>query len=305
MSHATAIAPDHHLKGVLLVGASSVLWSLGGLIVRSLDSADPWTTIFWRSVFATGFLLLFLLVRDGRNALRLFRDMGLPGILLGLCFTAASVGFVTALSFASVAQTLVIMSSAPLIAAVLGRIVLGERIAPAGYVAIAGVMVGITVMMSSDLGQERSFAGGLIALGVALSLAGSLIVIRRWPHIRMTPATCTGAALAMVISFPLAAPLSVNGHDFALLAFFGAGQLGVGLILLITGARLIPAAQSALLGMLEPILGPAWVWIFLGEKPLTATLIGGGIVVASVFANTIAMTRRRQAAIRAASASAK
>ena len=159
------------------------------------------------------------------------------------------------------------MSSAPLIAAVLGRIVLGERIAPAGYVAIAGVMVGITVMMSSDLGEERSFAGGLIALGVALSLAGSLIVIRRWPHIRMTPATCTGAALAMVISFPLAAPLSVNGHDFALLAFFGAGQLGVGLILLVTGARLIPAAQSALLGMLEPILGPAWVWMFLGEKP--------------------------------------
>ena len=79
LSHATAIAPDHHLKGVLLVGASAVLWSLGGLIVRSLDSADPWTTIFWRSVFATGFLLLFLLVRDGRNALRLFRDMGLPG----------------------------------------------------------------------------------------------------------------------------------------------------------------------------------------------------------------------------------
>ena len=73
----------------------------------------------------------------------------------------------------------------------------------------------------------------------------------------------------MLISFPLAAPLSVNGHDFALLAFFGAGQLGVGLILLVTGARLIPAAQSALLGMLEPILGPAWVWILLGERPST------------------------------------
>jgi drug/metabolite transporter (DMT)-like permease len=292
---ATAIAPDHHLKGVLLVGASAVLWSLGGLIVRSLDSTDPWTTIFWRSAFATGFLLLFLLVRDGRNTLRLFRDMGVPGLLVGLCFMIASVGFVTALSFASVAQTLVIMSSAPLIAAGLGRIVLGERIAPAGYVAIAGVMVGIAVMMSSDLGAEGSFTGGLIALAVAFSLAGSLIVIRHSPHIRMTPATCAGAAMAMVVSLPLAAPLSVNAHDFALLAFFGAGQLGVGLILFVTGARLIPAAQSALLGMLEPILGPAWVWIFLGEKPLTATLIGGGIVVASVFANTIAMTRRRRA----------
>jgi drug/metabolite transporter (DMT)-like permease len=293
LSHSIAHAPDHHLKGVLLVSASAVLWSLGGLIVRSLDSADPWTTIFWRSVFATGFLLLFLLVRDGRNALRLFRDMGIPGLILGACFTVASIGFVTALSFASVAQTLVIMSSAPLIAAVLGRVVLGERIALAGYVAIAGVMVGITVMMASGLGAERSFVGGLIALAVAFSLAGSLIVIRRWPHIRMTPATCTGAAFAMLVSSPFASPLSVNGHDFALLAFFGAGQLGVGLILLVTGARLIPAVLSALLGMLEPILGPAWVWIFLGERPSAATLVGGGIVVASVFANTIAMTRQR------------
>ena len=84
MNQAATIAPDHHLKGVLLVGASAVLWSLGGLIVRSLDGADPWTTIFWRSVFATGFLLLFLLVRDGRNALGLFRDMGVPGLLLSI-----------------------------------------------------------------------------------------------------------------------------------------------------------------------------------------------------------------------------
>lgn len=289
---AAVAAPDHHLKGVLLVGAASVLWSLGGLIVRSLDTADPWTTIFWRSVFATAFLLLYLVVRDGRGAFRLFRDMGLPGLVLGLCFTAASVGFITALAFASVAQTLVIMSSAPLIAAVLGRVVLGERIAPVGYLAIAGVMVGITIMMWSDFGAERSLVGGVIALGVALSLAGSVVVIRRWPHIRMTPATCTGAAFAMVVSFPLAAPLSVTGHDFALLAFFGSGQLGVGLILLVTGARLIPAVLSALLGMLEPILGPAWVWIFLGEQPTTATLVGGGIVVASVLANTISMTRR-------------
>jgi drug/metabolite transporter (DMT)-like permease len=288
-----AAAADHHLKGVLLVGASSVLWSLGGLIVRSLEDADPWTTIFWRSVFATLFLLAFLFLRDGRNAFRLFRDMGVPGFLVGLSMTCASIGFVTALSLASVAQTLVIMSSAPLIAAVLGRIVLGERIAPTGYVAIAGVMVGITLMMASDLGAERSLLGGLLALAVALSLAGSIVVIRRSPHIRMTPAACTGAAMAMLISFPFAAPLSVNGHDFALLVFFGAGQLGVGLILFVTGARMIPAAQSALLGMLEPILGPAWVWIFLGEKPAAMTLVGGAIVVASVFANTIAMTRRR------------
>ena len=97
MSQAEAVSQDDHFKGVLLVGASAVLWSLGGLIVRSLDTADPWTTIFWRSLFAAAFLLLVLLVRDGRKAFRLFRVMGVPGLLVALCFTAASVGFVTAL----------------------------------------------------------------------------------------------------------------------------------------------------------------------------------------------------------------
>ena len=289
---AIATAPDQHLKGVLLVGGAAILWSLGGLIVRSLDT-DPWTTIFWRSVFATAFLLAFLLVRDGRGAFRLFRDMGLPGIVLGLCFTAASVGFVTALAFASVAQTLVIMSSAPLVAAVMGRIVLGERISPVGYGAIAGVMAGIALMMSKDFGAEQSLIGGAIAFGIAVALAGSVVIVRRWPHIRMTPATCTGAAAAILCSFPFATPLAVSGHDFGLLIFFGAGQLGVGLILLVTGARLIPAVLSALLGMLEPILGPAWVWILLGEEPAALTLVGGAIVVASVAAYTISMTWRR------------
>jgi drug/metabolite transporter (DMT)-like permease len=156
-----------------------------------------------------------------------------------------------------------------------------------------GVMAGIAVMMWSDFGADRSFIGGLIAFAIAVALAGTVVIVRRWPHIRMTPATCTGAAVAMVVSYPLTGSLWVTGHDFALLAFFGAGQLGVGMILLVTGARLIPAVLSSLLGMLEPILGPAWVWIFLGEEPGATTLAGGALVMASVAAYTISMTRRR------------
>lgn len=288
---AAARAPDDHLRGVLLVGASAVMWSTGGLIVRSLETVDPWTIIFWRSLTAALFLLGYLLVRDRRNTLQLFRDMGIPGLLVALSFVGASVGFVVALDLASVAQTLVTMSSAPLIAAVLGRVVLGERIRPASYVAIAGVMLGIILMMASDLGRGRSFAGALVALAVAFSLAGAIVTTRRHPHIRMVPAGCTGAAMAFAISIPLASPLSVGAHDFELLVFFGAIQLGGGLILFLAGTRLIPAAQSALIGMLEPILGPAWVWLFLSEQPRPMTLVGGLLVIASVAFNTIAGLR--------------
>ena len=279
--------PNHYVRGVLLVGGSALLSSTGGLIVRSLQASDPWTTVFWRSTTATLCLFLFLLVRDGRNVPGLFRRMGAPGLLVGFCFACASVGFVVALSLTSVAQTLTIMSSSPLVAAVLGRVLLGERIRPVGYLSIAGVMIGIALMMSADLPQDRSFAGAMVALLVAVSLAGAIVTTRRYPHIRMTPAVCTGTAMAMAVSLPFAAPLSVGTHDFALLALFGAGQLSVCLILFVTGARLIPASQSALLGMLEPILGPAWVWLAFGERPAVTTLVGGTVVIFSVAANTL------------------
>src|SRR5690606_33301741 len=85
-------------RGLALVAAAALVWSTGGLIVRSLESADNWTTIFWRSVSACLFLALFLLVRDGRQALGLFRRMGLPGLMVGAGFACASICFVVALS---------------------------------------------------------------------------------------------------------------------------------------------------------------------------------------------------------------
>lgn len=291
MSHAAHPTPEEHLRGILLVGASSVLASTGGLIVRSLESADPWTTVFWRSAAATLCLLVWLFVRHGRTVPGLFRRMGLPGLLVGLCFACASIGFVVALSLTSVAQTLTIMSSSPLIAAILGRVFLGERLSAVGYVAIVGVMGGIGLMMSADLTQSHSLGGAVVALLVAISLAVAIVTTRRHPHIRMTPAVCTGTAMAFLVSAPLASPLSVNPHDFGLLMLFGAGQLSFVLILFVAGARLIPASQSALLGMLEPILGPVWVWLFLGEQPLATTVIGGGVVIASVLASTLASLR--------------
>jgi drug/metabolite transporter (DMT)-like permease len=79
------------------------------------------------------------------------------------------------------------------------------------------------------------------------------------------------------------------------LALLGAGQIGVGLILLTIGARLIPAAQVALISLLEVVLGPLWVWLAVGEQPAVATLIGGAIVVAAVVLQGVDPAARRSA----------
>ena len=297
--HAAATpAGDRRLTGMLLVAMSSVIFSTGGLIVRSLENQDPWTTLFWRSLAAMAFLLGFMLIRDGaRGTVELFRRMGYPGVLVGFFLASSSIAFLIALSLTTVARTLVMLSAGPLVAAVLARIFLGEVIRPRTLATIAAVIVGITVMVWTQLGGEGSLLGDFFAFLIALSYASAIVVTRRYPHIRMTPAAFTGTVFGFLASLPLAAPLSVGAHDFGLLMLFGAGQLGVGLVLFTTGARMIPAAVSGLFSMIETILGPIWVWLAFGERPAATTLIGGAIVVTSVAANTILDSRSASAKV--------
>jgi drug/metabolite transporter (DMT)-like permease len=281
-------------RGLALVAAAALVWSTGGLIVRSLDSSDNWTTIFWRSVSACLFLGLFVLFRDGRAAAGLFRRMGPPGLIVGAGFACASICFVVALSLTTVAETLMIMSSAPLMAALLGRIVLGEAVSPLTWGTIAVVMAGI-VLMVSDARGSGSLVGDGFALLSTFGYAVSVVTIRRHPQVRMTPAVCVGAAMAALVALPFASPWAVTLHDGPLIFLFGAGQLGLGMALFVTGARVLPAAHSALMGMLEPIVGPLWVWLALGEKPADMVMVGGAIVIAGVLGNTLVTLRPRPA----------
>jgi drug/metabolite transporter (DMT)-like permease len=123
----------------------------------------------------------------------------------------------------------------------------------------------------------------LLSVLMALSFAVSIIITRSHRHISMAPAACLAQVLILVFAVPFAHPGSVDGRNLVLLILLGAGQIGLGLALLSIGARLIPAAEIATITLLEVVLGPLWVWMAVSERPSTATLIGGAIVVAGVF----------------------
>jgi drug/metabolite transporter (DMT)-like permease len=177
---------------------------------------------------------------------------------------------------------LFIQAIAPVLAALLGRAVLGEPLTLRTVVAMAIALVGVGVMVGSP--------GGGGALGVGLSVlmplgfAVAIVIARHRREVSMAPAT----GLAQLMLVVAAGPIALAGGqrlglpDVLWLALFGAGQIGLGLILLTIGARLIPAAQVALISLLEVVLGPLWVWLAVGERPGIATLIGGAIVVAAV-----------------------
>ena len=286
---------DRNTLGIMLVCGAALLWSTGGLIVRSLETTDTWTTVFWRSATASLFLLAFIVWRNGRGTPALIRAMGLPGVIVGLCYTSASILLIISLSLTSVANTLVIVSSAPLLTALLGRVVLGERVSWLSWIAVIASAAGIALMVS-DSYARGSFWGDLAAFGIAVAQAIAVVTMRRHRGVPMMPAMLLATSLATLIALPLAGTLWVSGHDLVLLTIFGAGQLGLGLAMFSVGVPLIPAAQAALLNVLEPILGPLWVWLALGERPSDVALLGGLIVLAALAVHTAADVARRRGA---------
>jgi drug/metabolite transporter (DMT)-like permease len=123
---------------------------------------------------------------------------------------------------------------------------------------------------------------------MAASFAVATVLVRRHPEIQMAPAAALATALTALVALPLAEPLSPSARDLTLLAALGIGQFAVGFMLFMAGARLIPVAQSSLIGMLETVLGPLWVWLVLNERPAAASLAGGTLILAALLANTVA-----------------
>lgn len=281
------LAWSPHTRGVVLVAGAAIVWSTGGLIVRHVDESQ-WTIVFWRGAFAVLTLLTYLAIRDGRRTVALFRDMGWPGLGVAACFGAASLSFVVALQHASVATILFTQSASPLVAGGLAWLWLRERMTWIKAASMIAALLGVGVIISDQ--EAKGDALG-IALSVVIMIAFALatVLVRRYSHIRMAPATCLSALWLVVVGGIFGTPATVSAPDLALLFLFGACQLGVGFILFTTGARLIPAGEAILLSLLESILAPIWVWIWptLHEYPGDRAIIGGAIVIAAVIWNTL------------------
>ncbi len=275
-------------RGILLVAGSALAWSFGGMIDRFIETPDTWTVVFWRSIWAAIFLSMFLIVRDGREAPKAFKAMGWPGITVAICFMIASISFVLAISYTTVANVILINAAVPLVAALISRIFLGEMISAITWAAIAAVIAGVAIMVSDGSAGSSSLIGNLLALLITFVFALATVVTRRHSGVRMTPAVIVATTLAALVAASQATHFDVSTHDMLFLFAFGALNLGLGMALFVTGARLIPAATAALLGTLETVLGPVWVWLVHNEEVSIRTVIGGTIVLVALVSYLVA-----------------
>jgi drug/metabolite transporter (DMT)-like permease len=267
-----------HRRGRIYVALAAIAWSTAGLLQRKL-TVDIATQLAGRALFAVLGLLVFVAFAERGHVVRAFRAIGRGGLLVTALLAVSSGAFILALNYTSVANVLFMQALAPVLAAVFGTFV-GEPVARRTWLAITVAIVGVGLMVGGP--SHPSAAGLSLSLLMAVSFAGTIVVTRHLREVSMAPATCLSQALVFLFAAPFASTGSVGGRDLALLAGLGIGQIGLGLIFLTIGARLIPAAEVALITLLEIVLGPLWVWIAESEQPSTTTLAGGAIVLAAV-----------------------
>jgi drug/metabolite transporter (DMT)-like permease len=270
-------------RGQIYVALAAVAWSTAGVLQRQLTVGTA-TQVFGRAAFASVALLAYVAVVERGRVVEAFRSVGLAGIAVAFSVAIASASFVSALNHSSVARVLVILAVAPVLAALLARVTLGEPITRRTVFALALALAGIALVLGGP--GEGSLVGDSLSLVTALAFAVT-IVITRWRHdVSMAPATCLSQAILVAALAPFASPGQIGGDDVLWLAALGIGQIGLGFALLTVGARLIPAAQVGLITLLEVVLGPVWVWFALDERPSTLTFVGGVIVIVAIVIQT-------------------
>ncbi len=284
-----------YARGAALVALAGLTWSFMGLAIRQIDAAGIWTILFWRSVGMVPVVFLLIAVRSGGRPFGSIRRTGAAGVLGGLGLVFAFAGSIFAFQTTTVANAAFLFAASPFLAALLGWLLLNEPVRRATWIAIAVAGLGMFVMVRDGL-AGGVWLGNLAALLSGFGFAAFTITLR-WGRLEnMMPAVALGGVFSMIVAAlvvaaqggTLAAPLP----DILWAVFMGAVILAGGMVLYTLGSRVVPAAELTLLSLVEVLLGPLWVWLFLNETASPATFAGGAILLAAIAGNALSGARR-------------
>lgn len=287
-----------HRRAVALMVLVTLLWSIAGVVTRHLDAARSFEVTFWRSLFNALALAIGLTVLRGtgvwRGLLRPSRVLWASSLFWAVMFTA----FMVALTLTTVANVLVTMAIGPMMTALFSRLFLGQRLPLRTWLAIFAAGAGIVWMFGAEAGNGASLLGSLVACAVPVAGAANWTLLQRVGESGadapdMLPAVLIGSVISALVTLPLAWPLQASAHDLGLLALLGTVQLALPCLLLVRLTRELPAAEIALLALLEVLFGVAWAWLGAGEQLSASVVMGGALVLGALVANQALALRRR------------
>ena len=269
------------LPGPLLIFLGALSLSFGGLIVKSFEGATLWQILFWRSLFFTLTVLIFLIISYKKQTFKSFYNSGLPGIFGGIILSFGFCGYVFAMYNTTVANTNFIISLQILFLAIFGYFFLKEKISTITLISIILAITGVLLMVGNSL-TPGELSGNLAAFTMPISFAVLIMIVRKYPTVDMIPAQFVAGVCSCLIGFILSTKIMVSPHDIFLGFLAGFFQVGFGFIFITIGARTTPSAMVGIIMLSESVLGPIWAFLFVSEIPSTYGLIGGVIILSAV-----------------------
>lgn len=264
-------------RGVLLAAGGVLILSLDSLLVR-LAASSGGTVLFWRGALMALTLTAVVVARDGVRGLAGLRSPVTWAVALS--FTAGTAAFVLSILLTRVANTVVIISAAPLFAALFSLWFLHERVPPRTWLAIFFACCGVLLVAYASLG-EGGLAGDILALLNAICTGASMTLLRRHPEASRSLILALSGVLLALAALPFAG-LPSDPAGMAALGAMGLVQIPLSLVMITAATRYLPAAEVSLFLLLETVFAPLWVWCVLGETVPAATLAGGILMLGTL-----------------------
>ena len=283
------------IPGPILVFMGACSLSFGGLIVKSFEGSTLWQILFWRSLFFSLTVLLFLVITYKKKVFKAFYDSGVPGLLSGVILSIGFCGYVYAMYNTTVANTNFIISTQILFLAMFGYLFLKETISPITLVSIILAITGVLLMVGNSL-SAGEMSGNLAAFSMPITFSILIIIVRKFPSVDMVPAQFIAGISSCIIGLILSQKIMISPYDILLGFTAGFFQVGLGFIFITIGARSTPSAMVGIIMLSESVLGPLWAFLFAAERPSLFTLIGGSIILFAVliqFFNLIILNKKK------------
>ena len=271
----------NRIPGPFLVFLGACTLSFGGLIVKSFEGANLWQILFWRSVFFSLVVLIFLILSYKKNIFNSIYRIGLPGLFGAIVLSCGYAGYVFAMYNTTVANANFIIQTQTIFLAIFGYIFLKEKISILTLVSIFIAFSGIFLMLGGSL-TTGQMLGNIAAFVMPISFAVLILTVRKYPSIDMIPLQLIAGIGAVLIGYLLSSKIIISTHDIFLGFIAGFFQVGLGFIFITIGAKTTPSALVGIIMLTEAVLGPLWAWLFINETPPLVVLIGGTIVLSAV-----------------------
>lgn len=276
----------YRLGGLPVAIVGVLLLSPDSLVIR-LVSADRFMVLFWRGLMmAVGFAVVAGLSRGPRQAGPILR-CGRPALIAGLLLGAANVAFVISITSTDVANTFIIAATSPLLAAFLSRLFLREVVARRTIVTSVLCVAGL-VLIFLDSVSTANLRGDVVALVYSVLVAGLVTAMRVADPREIPRAFSLGSACSAAVALPFIGPWDVAVEDVLLLTLTGALFLPAAFLAVARATEVLPAPTVALVLLLETLLAPLLVWLWLSEQPTDTVLLAGVYLLAVLVGHSVA-----------------